>query len=65
MNFEKHLDSCVTYARQRHAWLVPAALLLVSHLVFASGGVFAGLVSVPLCYGSLIYYAKNQLQNQS
>jgi hypothetical protein len=58
MNFENTLEQAVSAARRHHAWLVPATLLMLSHLVFSAGGVFAVLVSIPLCYAALYYYAR-------
>ena len=60
MNIEHTLERAFTYASQHRAWLIPTALLLLSHLIFASGGALAGLVSLPLCYAALHYYAKSR-----
>lgn len=58
MKIEQHFENVVSYVKQHHRWTVPAVLLLLSHLLFSAGGPLTGLVSLPLSYGALVYYAR-------
>jgi hypothetical protein len=56
MNLSKAYHTGISWVRPRHAWVVPALMLFISHLLYANSGLIGAMFSALLSSGALTYY---------